>query len=278
MVWVLARLLAVTFRKPVMWWRLFLAVCLMPFGLGVSACLVNQDPLRLALIAIEAGRHDLAIRYLETVERGELLSEKQKFDVIYLRARNFERQGSISDAIAIYRDIRRTHKTTVYGFLAEQKLRQHEIDYDGSAESFALNTETVADNSAGAENVSLRISDKVRDRSELRDYFLAIRKKIESYWNYPCLMSKEAGNCNFRDARVSLETYISHDGSLISARIIKSSGIQEYDNYVIEAVVLAAPFAPLPSDLRSEVNSPIYVTMGFEYRNSLERSVTENTQ
>jgi protein TonB len=57
---------------------------------------------------------------------------------------------------------------------------------------------------------------------------------------------------------------INHDGSVESMQIRRSSGMPELDEAALRIVQLAAPFAPLPTDIRSQVDV-LHITRTWKF-------------
>ena len=84
-------------------------------------------------------------------------------------------------------------------------------------------------------------------------YMIELQRKIKRRWNPP------RGN---ESKRVVLLFKVKRDGSLISLKMFKSSGVQEADQAAIDAVKLAAPFRPLPPEYRGD---DIDIQFTFDY-------------
>lgn len=82
-------------------------------------------------------------------------------------------------------------------------------------------------------------------------YLHAWRAKVERIGrlNYP-----QAAIRDRLSGSLLMDVGINHDGSIHSIKIRRSSGIETLDQASIKTVKLAAPFAPLPEDIRKETD------------------------
>ncbi len=88
-------------------------------------------------------------------------------------------------------------------------------------------------------------------------YFIGLRKSIELTWVYP----SEAVRRGLQ-GDVRLEFKIERDGKMSRIRILDSSGYEVLDRAIVDAIKLAAPFAPLPKSMGKET---LMVTATFKY-------------
>ena len=80
------------------------------------------------------------------------------------------------------------------------------------------------------------------------------------------------GNINYpeeaRRRRISgtvmLDVAVRHDGSVADISVRKSSGITLLDDAAVRSVHLAAPYDPLPAEIRSEVDE-LHVTRTWKF-------------
>jgi len=99
-----------------------------------------------------------------------------------------------------------------------------------------------------------------------RAYLVAMRKKINASWSYPCDQSLVSSGCDYKDADLTLEFHINPDGQLISVEVLKSSGFGIYDDNAINAVKLAAPFGSMPDELKLKaLDRPFRIRAHFKY-------------
>lgn len=89
--------------------------------------------------------------------------------------------------------------------------------------------------------------------SEFTPFMRNLQVKIRSNWHPPKNDSSNTVEMLFRIAK---------DGSLISHEILKSSGIPEVDKAAVDALILSAPFEPLP---KSHNESYVDVQFTFDY-------------
>ena len=76
-------------------------------------------------------------------------------------------------------------------------------------------------------------------------YFTSVRKAFEMVWSYP----SEAVRRGLQ-GEVRLEFTIQKDGSVSRIRVIEGSGHKILDDAVVDALRLASPFAPLPTNMK----------------------------
>ena len=97
---------------------------------------------------------------------------------------------------------------------------------------------------------SIALGDRIDiNTSEFKyiSYFTSMRKAIELVWNYP----SEAINRGIQ-GEVGIEFTIAKDGKTSRVKVIRSSGHASLDSAIVEAITLAAPFAPLPPNFGKE--------------------------
>jgi TonB family protein len=250
------------------------AVCLLIVALTVAACARHQQALKSAHAAIEVGRYDLGRQYLRRAQSLPLLSEKQKVDIAYLKGKSFEGQGNVSDAVTTYQAIDKAFPEHFYGYLARQKLRY--LLSDDSEPDAALDLKTKPNQPSAAESIGSTQSsqDGVRANRSIQNYLLQARNKINRWWSFPCVGHFNPARCAVRDAQVDVEISVERDGTVVSMKILATSGTAIYDLYAIEAITLAAPFAPVPDAVSGGMSFPMRWTMRFQYVNNLREGRT----
>jgi periplasmic protein TonB len=91
----------------------------------------------------------------------------------------------------------------------------------------------------------------------IQRYFAAIKGRIETIWTYPLEAAKlkqtGSGMARFRVAR---------DGSVREVEIIESTGASVLDHYLLNAILLAAPFPSIPCPI-SEASVPLTITFRY---------------
>jgi TonB family protein len=72
-------------------------------------------------------------------------------------------------------------------------------------------------------------------------------------------------NCQYKSAEVDLEIGLRESGELQYVKIVRSSGIELYDSYAVNAVRLAAPYPPVTVSMlaRGERESEAISTTGL---------------
>ena len=88
-------------------------------------------------------------------------------------------------------------------------------------------------------------------------YFIWLRKSIELTWVYPSSAVRQG-----LQGEVRLEFKIEKDGRMTRIRVLSSSGYEILDRAIVDAIKLAAPFAPLP---KSMAKDSLMVTATFRY-------------
>jgi protein TonB len=88
-------------------------------------------------------------------------------------------------------------------------------------------------------------------------YFNAIKRAIETVWQYPELALKYG-----LQGKLTLEFSILGDGHLEAAKIVRSSGSNLLDEEALRAVKAAAPFGPIPPWIG---RNRIEILASFEY-------------
>jgi TonB family protein len=72
-----------------------------------------------------------------------------------------------------------------------------------------------------------------------------VREQIKKVWMYPCVQVAE-DKCEHKNADLDVEFALLPSGELYSVKIVRSSGIDIYDSYAVNAIRLAAPYPPVP--------------------------------
>lgn len=88
-------------------------------------------------------------------------------------------------------------------------------------------------------------------------YFTTLRKAFELVWNYPSIAVRQGWQ-----GVVSVEFTIQKDGSLKNVRVVQSSGYQILDQSVVDALVRASPYSPLPKGINKD---KLKITGNFRY-------------
>ncbi|MBI1987887.1 MAG: TonB family protein [Nitrospinae bacterium] len=88
------------------------------------------------------------------------------------------------------------------------------------------------------------------DDPDLGPYMAYLKERIERFWSSPEGAETLKGD-------VVLAFTVERDGSLSRARVITSSGYRILDRAVVDAVNRAAPFRPIPEEIKEKRLSPI---------------------
>ena len=101
-------------------------------------------------------------------------------------------------------------------------------------------------------------------------YMEAFRAKVESVGNinYP----EEARRRNIYGA-VTLDVALNRDGKVVAISVRRSSGRTVLDDAAIRSVGLAAPYDPLPPEIRREVDE-LHVTRTWKFGKDIDLTVT----
>ncbi|MGD0276312.1 MAG: TonB family protein, partial [Syntrophales bacterium] len=94
--------------------------------------------------------------------------------------------------------------------------------------------------------------------SKYAPYLMRIKQRIETVWSYPddALHQKLAGTNMLRFT-------VEHDGSLVGVRLLTRSGNNSLDLGSIRAVRSAAPFDPIPGEMKL---NRLHIIATFDYR------------
>ena len=88
-------------------------------------------------------------------------------------------------------------------------------------------------------------------------YFAGLRKAIDLAWTYPPTAMRQG-----QQGVVKLRFAIATDGTASKIKITQSSGYRILDVAIVDAIKLASPFTPLPSDMGK---NKILITGSFWY-------------
>ena len=92
---------------------------------------------------------------------------------------------------------------------------------------------------------------------KFHSYYLALKRKIELVWEYPYRARRTGAQ-----GRLLMRFVINKDGTLLEAKILRSSGSALLDSEAIRAIHNAAPYPPLPDRMQTD---HLVVTATFEY-------------
>jgi len=92
---------------------------------------------------------------------------------------------------------------------------------------------------------------------KFHSYYLALKRKIELVWEYPYRARRTGAQ-----GRLLMRFVINKDGTLLEAKILRSSGYALLDSEAIRAIHNAAPYPPLPDRMQTD---HLVVTATFEY-------------
>ena len=92
----------------------------------------------------------------------------------------------------------------------------------------------------------------------MQSYFEKVKRQIEAHWAYP----REARRQNQAGSGTLVLT-VTQDGRLGDVTVVRSTGSDTLDRYIVNAVRLAAPFARMPCRV---TEGAIPITVNFAYR------------
>lgn len=98
-------------------------------------------------------------------------------------------------------------------------------------------------------------------------YLASVKRDIELVWEYPPSALREG-----IQGRLIVEFRIRKNGTLMEARLVRSSGFSILDEEAIRAIQAAAPFHPIPTWIGKQ---RLAISASFEYYdNRLKYSYT----
>ncbi len=92
---------------------------------------------------------------------------------------------------------------------------------------------------------------------KFHSYYLALKRKIELVWEYPYRARRTGAQ-----GRLLMRFVINKDGTLLEAKILRSSGNAILDSEAIRAIHNAAPYPPLPDRMQTD---HLVINATFEY-------------
>ncbi|MEE8342238.1 MAG: energy transducer TonB [Gammaproteobacteria bacterium] len=113
------------------------------------------------------------------------------------------------------------------------------------------------------------------DSNEPKHTFISARTREHKYANYMAAWVakvERVGNLNYpnraRRKDVSgtllLDVALNSDGSILTIKLLRSSGTEVLDDAAVRIVKLAAPFAPFPPEIRKETDV-LHITRTWEF-------------
>jgi len=81
------------------------------------------------------------------------------------------------------------------------------------------------------------------------EYLEKVRQQIKAKWNYPCVKNHTTMQCEYLSAQLVVEFGILKSGRLQYVDVVRSSGYAIYDDYAVNAIRLAEPYPPVPSEM-----------------------------
>lgn len=127
-----------------------------------------------------------------------------------------------------------------------------ELSPDALARQVAQLGAEIRYNHKNAEQSRIKFINSVSTHKYLASqYILDWQNKVEKTGNlnYPKIARKKR-----LTGKLTMDVGINHDGTIYSMRISKSSGYKKLDDAAKKIVQMSAPFAPLPKELRKELD------------------------
>jgi TonB family protein len=94
------------------------------------------------------------------------------------------------------------------------------------------------------------------DDPRIQAYFARIKQRIEASWAYPREAVRQG-----QSGSGAVVFAVKQDGRLGDVSVVRSTGVDILDRYMVEAIRLAAPFPSIPCRVAGEVP----VTLTFRY-------------
>lgn len=167
-----------------------------------------------------------------------------------------EKRGSdveiSSDPHGQVRVVRKGKTRNAYEALLQEQMARHDKSRKVPGTLKGGRTEYLDEDLAEGDRVDLNTTNY-----KYLSYFIGLRKSIELTWVYPSKAVRQG-----MQGEVRLEFKIEKDGRMTRIRILDSSGYEILDRAIIDAIKLAAPFAPLP---KSMAKDSLVVTATFRY-------------
>lgn len=113
------------------------------------------------------------------------------------------------------------------------------------------------------------------DSAQRKHTFISARTREHKYANYMAAWVakvERVGNLNYPDAArrktisgtLLLDVALKSDGSIVDIKLLRSSGQKILDDAAARIVILAAPFAPFPPEIRKETDI-LHITRTWEF-------------
>ncbi len=113
------------------------------------------------------------------------------------------------------------------------------------------------------------------DSNEPKHTFISARTREHKYANYMAAWVakvERVGNLNYPDkarrkgvsGTLLLDVALNSDGSILTIKLLRSSGAEVLDAAAVRIVKLAAPFAPFPPEIRKETDI-LHITRTWEF-------------
>jgi protein TonB len=113
------------------------------------------------------------------------------------------------------------------------------------------------------------------DSNEPKHTFISARTREHKYANYMAAWVakvERVGNLNYPDSArrkgvsgtLLLDVALNSDGSILTIKLLRSSGTRVLDDAAVRIVKLAAPFAPFPEEIRKETDI-LHITRIWEF-------------
>lgn len=105
------------------------------------------------------------------------------------------------------------------------------------------------------------------------EYLARVKEKIQANWGFPCVKNHVTKDCEYRSAQLVIEFGILKDGRVQFVELRRSSGMEIYDDYALNAIKLSSPFPEIPRDimltLKGSTGLPIAATFNYMVETSI---------
>jgi outer membrane biosynthesis protein TonB len=78
------------------------------------------------------------------------------------------------------------------------------------------------------------------------DYLEQVKRKITEKWGYPCVKNTRTRDCEAITTSLDVQFGILKDGRIQYVEIVRVSDNAIYDEYAVNAILLAQPYPPVP--------------------------------
>ena len=84
------------------------------------------------------------------------------------------------------------------------------------------------------------------DNPRYNEYLELVRRRIKEKWGFPCVRSASGRECEAHETSLEVHFGILKDGQVPFVEIVRVSDHVIYDEYAVNAILMAQPFPPVP--------------------------------